>query len=119
MKQSFVPRAEECKDGLLSKYLDLVGVLKSLVESMAKRPAGSGGGGNKVFDVVRAGQAVGWRWWNAGRHWRCLKVGCVVSVGPRFGWSAPWKDKTVHINEAVPLRVIDEESSVFFRGQAV
>lgn len=55
MKQSFVTRTQKCEDGLLSEYLDFVGVLKSLVESMAKRPAGGGGGDNEVFDVVWTG----------------------------------------------------------------
>lgn len=55
MEQSFVTRAQECEDGLLSEYLDFVGVLESLVESMAKRPAGGGSGDNEVFNVVRTG----------------------------------------------------------------
>ena len=119
MEQSFVSCAQEGKDGLLSEYLGFVGALKPLVESIAERPTGGGGGDDEVFDVVRAGQAVGWRRWKAGRHRWWLKEGRVVSIGPWFGWSASLKEKGVRINEAIPVRVIDEEGSPFFLGQAV
>ena len=119
VEEGFEAGADEGEDGFLAEGSGSVGGLEALVECAAECPAGGGGRDDEVLGVVRAGQTVGGRWWEAGGRWCWLEIGCVVSICPGFGWSASLKEKRVRINEEIPIRVIDEESSAFFLGQAV
>ena len=119
VKEGFEAGADEGEDGFLAEGFGFVGGLEALVKCSAERPAGGGGRDDEVFGVVRARQAVGGRWWEAGRRWCWLEIGCVVSIYPGFGRSASLKEKRVRINEEIPVRVIDEKSSAFFLGQAI
>ena len=59
-----------------------MGILKLLIEAMAECPANGSRRNDEVPGLVRAGYAVGWRWWKAGRCWWWLEVGYVVPIGP-------------------------------------